>query len=131
MPVIVHDREAHGDSLDIMRANKGAKGVFHCFSGSKEMARELINMGLYVAFGGSLTFKNNVKTVEAAKYVPLEYMVVETDCPYLSPVPNRGKRNSSLNVHYVIEKIAEIKGIDAKIVEEHTFLNAKKLFDME
>ena len=131
MPVIVHDREAHGDSLDIMRANKGVKGVFHCFSGSKEMARELIDMGLYIAFGGSLTFKNNVKTVEAAKYVPLEYMVVETDCPYLSPVPNRGKRNSSLNVHYVIEKIAEIKGMDAKTVEEHTFLNAKRLFNME
>lgn len=130
MPIIVHDREAHGDSLDMMRANKGVKGVFHCFSGSKEMARELLNMGLYIAFGGSLTFKNNVKTVEAVKYVPLEYIVVETDCPYLAPVPNRGKRNSSLNVHYVIEKIAEIKGIDAKTVEEQTCINAKKLFEI-
>jgi len=130
MPIIVHDREAHGDSMDMMRANKGVKGVFHCYSGSKEMAKELVDMGLYIAFGGSLTFKNNVKTVEAAKFVPLENILVETDCPYLAPVPNRGKRNSSLNVHYVIEKIAEIKGIDAKLVEEQTCLNAKKLFNI-
>lgn len=131
MPIIVHDREAHRDSLDIVRANAGVSGVFHCFSGSREMAREVIDLGLFIAFGGSLTFKNNVKTVECAKYVPLDRIVVETDCPYLTPVPNRGKRNSSLYVHYVIEKIAQIKGIDAASVEEATFENAKKLFGIE
>ena len=131
MPIIVHDREAHHDSLDIVRANAGVSGVFHCFSGSREMAREVIDLGLFIAFGGSLTFKNNVKTVECAKYVPLDRIVVETDCPYLTPVPNRGKRNSSLYVHYVIEKIAQIKGIDAASVEEATFENAKKLFGIE
>lgn len=131
MPVIVHDREAHGDSLDIMKSNKGIQGVFHCFSGSKEMARELINMGIYIAFGGSLTFKNNVKGVEAAAYVPLEYMLVETDCPYLAPVPNRGKRNQSQNIKYVIEKIAQIKGISPAEVEDATFENAKRLFRIQ
>lgn len=131
MPIIVHDREAHKDSLDIVKSNRGSRGVFHCFSGSREMAREVLDLGFYIAFGGSLTFKNNVKTVECAKYVPLDMIVVETDCPYLAPVPNRGKRNSSLYVHYVIEKIAEIKGIDKAIVESATYENAKKLFGIE
>ncbi len=128
MPVIIHDREAHKDSLDIVSQHKGIQGVFHCFSGSREMAREVLDLGLYIAFGGALTFKNNVKTVEVAKYVPLDRMVVETDCPYLTPVPYRGKRNSSLYVHYVIEKIAEIKGISPQEVEDATFENGKRLF---
>ncbi len=130
LPVIIHDREAHKDSLDIVSCHMGAKGVFHCFSGSREMAREVLDLGFYIAFGGSLTFKNNVKTVEAAKYVPLDRIVVETDCPYLAPVPNRGKRNSSLNLHYVIEKIADIKGISAQEVEIATWENACRLFNI-
>lgn len=128
MPVIIHDREAHKDSLDIVSSHKGIEGVFHCFSGSREMAREVLGLGLYIAFGGSLTFKNNVKTVEVAKYVPLDRIVIETDCPYLTPVPYRGKRNSSLYLPYVIEKIAEIKEISPEEVEIATFENAKRLF---
>ena len=128
MPVIIHDREAHKDSLDIAALHKGLVGVFHCFSGSREMAREVLDLGYYIAFGGSLTFKNNVKTTEVAKYVPLDRIVIETDCPYLTPVPYRGKRNSSLYLHYVVDKIAEIKGITAEEVETATFENAKKLF---
>ena len=131
LPVIIHDREAHKDSLDIVAAHKGINGVFHCFSGSREMAREVLDLGLYIAFGGSLTFKNNVKTVEAAKYVPLDRIVVETDCPYLTPVPYRGKRNSSVYLKYVIEKIAEIKGVSAVEVEEATYENACRLFNIE
>ncbi len=131
LPVIIHDREAHKDSLDIAKAHKGISGVFHCFSGSSEMAREVLDLGLYIAFGGSLTFKNNVKTVEAAKYVPLDRIVVETDCPYLTPVPYRGKRNSSLYLGYVIEKIAELKGISPKEVEMATYENACRLFNIE
>ena len=130
MPVIIHDREAHKDSLDTVKAHKGLKGVFHCFSGSREMAADVLDLGYYIAFGGSLTFKNNVKTVEVAKYVPLERIVVETDCPYLTPVPFRGKRNSSLYVHYVIEKLAELKGISPQEVEDITCRNAKELFNI-
>ena len=124
MPVIIHDREAHKDSLDIVRTHKGIEGVFHCFSGSREMAREVLDMGLYIALGGSLTFKNNVKTVEVAKYVPLDRIVIETDCPYLTPVPFRSKRNSSVYLPYVIEKIAQIKEITPEEVENATFENA-------
>lgn len=131
MPIIVHDREAHKDSLDIVKANSGARGVFHCFSGSTQMAREVMDLGFFIAFGGSLTFKNNIKTVECAKYVPLDMLVVETDCPYLTPVPYRGKRNSSDKIRYVIDKIAEIKGIDSEIVENAAFENAKKLYEIE
>lgn len=130
MPVIIHDREAHKDSMDIASLHKGLDGVFHCFSGSREMAAQVLDLGFYIAFGGSLTFKNNVKTVEVAKFVPLERIVVETDCPYLTPVPNRGKRNSSLYLHYVVEKIAEIKGISPEEVEETTCKNAKALYNI-
>ena len=128
MPVIIHDREAHKDSLDIVSAHRGIEGVFHCFSGSREMAREVLDKGLYIALGGALTFKNNVKTVEVAKYVPLDRILIETDCPYLTPVPYRGKRNSSAYLPYVIEKIAEIKEISTEEVENTTFENAKRLF---
>ena len=131
MPVIIHDREAHKDSLDIVSCHKDVTGVFHCFSGSREMSREVLNLGYFIAFGGSLTFKNNVKTVEVAKYVPLDMIVVETDAPYLTPVPFRGKRNSSQYIAYVIEKLAEIKGISVEDVENATFENAKRLFRMD
>lgn len=130
MPIIVHDREAHADTMEILRSS-GARecgGVLHCFSGSREMAREVLELGMYIAFGGSLTFKNARKTVEAALYVPIESILIETDSPYLAPVPMRGKRNSSLFIHYVAEKLAEIKGISVGEVERITFENAKKCF---
>ncbi len=133
LPIIIHDRDAHSDSLDILRANKADEcgGVFHCYSGSSEMAREVLDLGLYVAFGGSLTFKKAQKPIEAAKYVPLDRILIETDCPYLAPEPNRGKRNSSLYIHYVAEKLAEVKGISVDEVEHCTFENAKKCFKID
>lgn len=132
MPIVIHDRDAHGDCMDILRAHRDRiKGEFHCFSGSVEMAREVLNMGMYIALGGSLTFKNAVRPREVASYVPMDMLVVETDCPYLTPVPHRGKRNHSVYIKYVIDMIAEIKKISPKEVEEITFNNAKRLFEIE
>lgn len=132
LPVIIHDREAHGDCMDILRAHcvRDCGGVFHCYSGSAEMAKEILNWGMYIAFGGSLTFKNANKLREVAKYVPLDRIVLETDSPYLTPVPMRGKRNSSLYMHYVAELLAEIKQISVEEVENATFENGKKLFSI-
>lgn len=133
MPVIIHDRDAHKDSMDILRDCdiRDIGGVFHCYAGSVEMAREILDWGMYIAFGGSLTFKKSVKPKEVAEYVPLNRIVIETDCPYLTPEPHRGKRNSSLYIHYVAEKIAEIKNISVEEVENATYENAKKLFNIE
>ncbi len=133
MPVIIHDRDAHKDCMDILRACsvRETGGVFHCYAGSVEMAREILDWGMYIAFGGSLTFKNSVRPVEVAKYVPLDRIVIETDCPYLTPVPHRGKRNSSLYIHYVAEKLAEIRGMSAEEIENITYENAKRCFKME
>ncbi|MDO4618099.1 MAG: TatD family hydrolase [Clostridia bacterium] len=131
MPIIVHDRDAHKDTIDILKANKETRGVLHCFSGSVEMEREILNMDFYIAFGGTLTFKNARRAVEAAEYVPLDRILIETDSPYLAPVPERGKRNSSLFIHFVAEKLAEIKGVTVEEIENITFNNAKKCFDIE
>lgn len=130
LPVIIHDRDAHLDSLKVLKDGKVHEcgGVFHCYSGSAEMAREVLNLDMYIAFGGSLTFKNAKNPVESAKYVPLERILIETDCPYLAPEPNRGKRNSSLYIHLVAEKLAQIKGISVEEVEQQTFINAQKCF---
>ena len=132
MPFAIHDRDAHKDCMDILRAYKNEiKGEFHCYAGSVEMAREILDWGLYIAVGGALTFKNSVKTKEVALYVPLDALLIETDAPYLTPEPHRGKRNSSLYIHYVAEKIAEIKGIPVSAVEDATFKNTKRLFEIE
>lgn len=130
MPVVTHDRDAHKDCMDILREHnvKEVGGVFHCYAGSVEMAKEILDWGMYIAFGGSLTFKKSVKPKEVAAYVPLDRIVIETDSPYLTPEPHRGKRNSSLYIHYVAEKLAEIKGISVDEVENATFENAKRLF---
>ena len=127
-PVIVHDREAHGDSLEIIRDYSGLRGVFHCFSGSVEMAAELLKRGWYLGFDGPITYKNARKAIEVLEFCPLDKIVVETDSPYLTPVPNRGKRNDSRQLEFVVNKIAEIKGINADEVENITFENGKKLF---
>ena len=111
LPVIVHDREAHGDSMDIVREFPGVRGVFHCFSGSAEMAKELVKLGWMISFTGVLTYKNARKAVEAAQAVPLERIMIETDSPYMAPAPHRGKRNHSGYVGYICERLAEIKGI--------------------
>jgi len=133
LPVVIHDRDAHGDILRILREHKVNEcgGVFHCYSGSAEMAREVLDLGMYIAFGGSLTFKNAVKAVEVAKIVPDDKIVIETDSPYLAPVPMRGKRNSSLYIHYVAEKLAELRGVPVSHIEEITYENGKKLFGIK
>ena len=130
LPVIIHDRDAHKDCMDILRGHHIEKigGVFHCYSGSVEMAREILDWGMYIAFGGSLTFKKSVRPAEVAKYVPLDRIVIETDCPYLTPEPHRGKRNSSLYIHYVAEKLAQIKEVSVEEIEQATLDNAKKCF---
>ncbi len=133
LPVVIHDRDAHKDSMDILREHNISEvgGVFHCYAGSVEMAREILGWGMYIAFGGSLTFKKSVKPKEVAAYVPLDRIVIETDCPYLTPEPHRGKRNSSLYIHYVAEMLAQIKGVSVETIENATFENAKKLFKIQ
>lgn len=129
-PVIIHSRDAAADTLDIMKAEKCHEigGVIHCFSYSKEMAREYLDMGFYIGIGGVVTFNNAKKVKEVAEYVPLESIVLETDCPYLAPVPNRGKRNSSINLPYVVDEISRIKGILPDEVVEQTYNNALRLY---
>jgi len=131
LPVIVHDREAHGDSLAIALEYPALRGVFHCFSGSPEMAQELLKRGWYLGFDGPITYKNAKRSPEVAAITPLERIVVETDSPYLTPVPYRGKRNDSRYLPYVIEKLAEWKGISAAEMERITFENGKRLFKLE
>ena len=129
-PVIVHDREAHGDSLEIVRRHPEARGVFHCFSGSREMAEELLRRGWYLGFDGPITYKNARRALEVLAIVPLERMLIETDSPYLSPVPMRGKRNDPGNLRYVLEKIAEVRGESAEELARITRENGKRLFDI-
>ena len=130
MPVIVHDREAHGDCLDIVRQYPGLRGVFHCYSGSVEMAQELLKRGWYLGFDGPITYKNARKALEVLEICPLDRILIETDSPYLSPVPMRGKRNDSRNLVYVTEKIAEIKGLTPEEAAAITMENGKKLFNV-
>lgn len=130
LPIIIHDRDAHQDTVDIMRGfgAKAVGGVLHCFSGSCDIARDVMDMGFYIAFGGTLTFKNARRAVEAAEYVPIDRILIETDSPYLAPVPERGNRNDSTLVKYVAQRLAEIKGLEVSEVERITFENAKKCF---
>ena len=130
LPFMIHSREAAKDTLDIVREYmKGGMygGIIHCFSYGKEMAEEYLKMGLYLGIGGVVTFKNARKLKEVVEYAPLDQLVLETDSPYLSPEPNRGKRNSSLNLPYVVQAIAEIKGVTPEQVIRITRENAEKL----
>lgn len=129
LPVIIHSRDAAADTLEIMKEHaKDLSGVIHCFSYAKEMAREYVNMGFYIGVGGVVTFNNAKKLKEVVKETPLEYILLETDCPYLSPVPERGKRNTSLNLQYVAKEIANLKNVDYETVVRQTELNARKLY---
>lgn len=128
LPVIVHEREAHEDGMNIIRRFPTVKGVFHCYSGSAEMARQLTDLGWYIGFTGVLTFKNARKTVETAQCIPLERIVIETDCPYMAPEPFRGKRCDPSMVGRVAEKLAEIRGITVEEAQQATFQNGKRLF---
>lgn len=132
LPIIVHDRESHGDIMDIFNKMnvKDMGGVLHSFSGSVEMARECVKLGFYLSISGPLTFKNNVKTVEVVREIPLDMLLIETDSPYLTPVPYRGLRNYPGYVRYVAEKIAEIKGLSFEEVAQKTLENGKRLFDI-
>ena len=130
LPVIFHDREAHGDSLAIVREFPDVTGVFHCFSGSVEMARELLKRGWYLGFDGPITYKNAAKAPEVIAACPAERILLETDSPYLAPVPNRGKRNDSRNLPFIAARVAEIKGMMIDQVAEVTLQNGKKLFDL-
>lgn len=131
LPVIVHDRDAHRDVFDALMAKKGRlRGVLHCYSGSAELVREYAPLDFYFGFGGSLTFKNNEKGAKAAAAVPLDRLLLETDCPYLAPVPHRGKRNDSSLVRHVCEKLAEVRGMSFEETARITTENAKRLFGL-
>ena len=133
LPIIVHDREAHADTLKILKENKVYEcgGVFHCYSGSAEMVREITDeLNMYIAFGGTITFKNATTPKEAAKAVPLDKLLIETDAPYLAPVPYRGKRNSSVYLNEVVNTLSELKGVSTAEIEHITFSNGKKLFNI-
>ncbi len=127
MPVIIHDRDAHGDTMDILRQYR-PQGIMHCFSGSVEMCREIVRLGMSVSLGGVVTFKNARHSVEVAKYIPLERLMLETDAPYLSPVPFRGKRCDSSMIRFTAEKIAEIKEMPTDDLLRITRENAMKMF---
>lgn len=131
-PIVVHSRDAAQETYEMMKAADAGDigGVVHCFSYSKEMAKQFIDMGFFIGVGGVLTFKNGKKLKEVVEYIPLEHIVLETDCPYLAPVPFRGKRNSSLLLPYVVEAISEIKGISREEVERVTWENAHRLYHL-
>ena len=128
LPVIVHDREAHADCLAIVKEFPKVRGVFHCYSGSAEMARQLVNMGWYIGFTGVLTFKNARKAVETAERIPLDRIVLETDCPFMAPEPFRGKRNDPGYLYRMAERLAEIRGITPEEAQTATLENAKRLY---
>lgn len=133
LPIIVHDREAHKDTYDIISQEweDGLTGVLHSFSSSTEMAKKYIDMGFYISFSGPVTFKNAKQPKTVAKEIPLDHILVETDSPYLTPEPHRGKRNEPLNVRYVAGKIAELKGLTFEEVARKTSENTKKLFNIK
>lgn len=128
LPVIVHEREAHEDGMRIVEEFPQVTGVFHCYSGSLEMAKVLIRRGWYIGFGGVLTFKNARKAVEAASQIPLDRLVLETDCPYISPEPFRGRRNDPGRLHLVAERLAQLRGLSAEEIENITLENGKRLY---
>jgi TatD DNase family protein len=128
LPVIVHDREAHGDCYDIICKYPNVIGVFHCYSGSREMAKELVKKGWYISFTGVVTFPNTQRLAEVVESIPDDRILLETDCPYLAPVPKRGKVNNSTFAYYTAEKLAEIRNTTVDKIIEQTLENGKRLF---
>lgn len=128
MPVIIHSRDAMEDTINILREYGTGDGIIHCYSGSRESAKILLDMGYYISFAGPVTFKNAASLPEVAKYVPLERLLIETDSPYLAPVPYRGKRNCPLYVEEVCRKIAELRGMPFEEVADITLTNAKRVY---
>lgn len=132
LPVVIHSRDASQDTFDIMKAEHAGTtgGVIHCYSGSVEMAREYVKMGYFLGIGGVVTFKNSKTLKKVAAEIPLEHIVIETDCPYLAPTPYRGKRNSSAYLPMVVEEIARLRGISPEEVERVTYENAMRLYSI-
>ena len=132
MPIIIHSRDAASDTMEILKDMDGGRngGVIHCYSYSREQAREYIKMGFHIGVGGVVTFKNSRRLQEVVEDIPLEKIVLETDSPYMAPVPFRGTRNSALNIPYIAEKIAEIKGVPVQKVYDQTYENALKMYKM-
>lgn len=131
LPIIIHDRDAHGDTMDILRREgKGVRGIFHCYSGSYEMAKEAMKMGFYISFSGTVVFKNSTKLKEVARQIPLDRILIETDSPYLTPPPFRGRRNQPSYTQYVAEEIARLKEMDAEELAKIALNNAKKCFNI-
>ena len=131
LPVIVHDREAHEDCMQIVREFPGLRGVFHCFSGSLEMGRELLKMGWYLSFTGAITFKNARRALETVAEMPTDRLMLETDCPYLTPEPNRGRRNDSRYLHLTAAKVAEIRGISLEEAARISKENGRRFFGIQ
>ena len=130
LPIVIHDRDSHRDVLDILKSEniQNHKCVMHCYSGSPEMLKEVLSLGMYISIGGVVTFKNAVKAVQSVKEVPLNRLMLETDCPYLAPTPHRGTRNSSSYIPLIAQKIAEIKGVTLSEIERETNQNAADFF---
>ena len=131
LPVIIHDREAHHDCLEVVRAHPGARGVYHCYSGSLEDAKVLVKLGWMLSFTGTITYKNARKALEVIEWLPMDRIMIETDSPYLTPEPFRGKRNDSGKVHLVAETIARVKGLEPEEVARITLENGKRFFRIE
>lgn len=131
MPVVIHSRDAMADTIDILKGYGSGDGIIHCYSGSKESAKILLDMGYYISFAGPVTFKNAVTALEVIDYVPPDRILIETDSPYLAPVPYRGKRNQPAYVAEVAKKIAEIKGLSFEDVARITFENAKRIYTID
>lgn len=130
LPTIIHDREAHGDTLEFLQKYQ-PKGVVHCFSGSSEMALEIVKLGMYIGIGGAITFKNARRAIEVVQAIPLDRLLLETDAPYMTPVPFRGKRCDSAHIAYTAEKIAEVKGMSVQKIIDICNENAKRLFSIK
>ena len=131
LPVIVHERDAHEDGMAIIKSFPTVKGVFHCYSGSAEMARQLVDLGWYIGFTGVLTFKNARRAVETAESIPIERIVLETDCPYMAPTPFRGKRNDPGYLYRMAEQLAQIRGRSVEEIHEITVENGKRLYRID
>ena len=128
MPVVLHIREAFGDCMDILRAHKGIRGVMHCYSGSVETAAECLDLGYYIALGGSVTFKNANKLLDVARFIPDDRLLLETDCPYMTPVPYRGERNDPTYTRFTARRIAELREKDTDELCDITNKNGRELF---
>ena len=128
LPVVVHDRDAHEDCMELVRRFPRVRGEFHCYSGSAEMAKEILDRGWYLGFTGVITFKNARKAIEVLQMCPMDRILIETDCPYLAPAPHRGERNDSRYLVYVAEKIAELKGVTRERAIELTNENGRRFF---